>query len=291
MRKRELLPPQDEIPARGNFARTRLAVIDLDGTLLDSCHRVSDASRAAITCAREAGIRVILASSRAPGAMRQIIIDLDLMEPELFIASQGAVVGSYSKNGRLQTIRRQQIPLPDAQGIARSATTLGLTVHWFTPDRWYVSSIDDEVLKESEVVGMAPSVTDPATLNDTPDKLMFIAPPKEMGRLAALATVLPPTVTAQVSNPTYLEVTRAGVDKASAAQDLCRSWKITADEVVAFGDGPNDLALFAYAGISIAPANARPEVLDAASWITQSNDNDGVAEALQHIIRVKHGRS
>ena len=53
---------------------------------------------------------------------------------------------------------------------------------------------------------------------------------------------------------------------------------------VAIGDGPNDLGLFAFAGTSVAPANARPEVAAAATWSTRSNDDDGVAWALSVLV-------
>lgn len=53
---------------------------------------------------------------------------------------------------------------------------------------------------------------------------------------------------------------------------------------MAIGDGPNDLGLFALAGTSVAPANARPEVMAAATWTTRSNDDDGVAWALSVLI-------
>jgi hydroxymethylpyrimidine pyrophosphatase-like HAD family hydrolase len=117
-----------------------------------------------------------------------------------------------------------------------------------------------------------------------PDKLMFMTGAVDKHKLAELAAMLPDTVHAQISNPTYLEITRAGVDKAAAVQVLCHGMGIEPEQVVAFGDGPNDLGLFAYAGTSIAPANARPEVLGAATFHTASNDDHGVAQALKLIL-------
>jgi len=89
---------------------------------------------------------------------------------------------------------------------------------------------------------------------------------------------------AQISNPTYLEITRADVDKAMAVAEYCRTIGIGASDVLAIGDGPNDLAVFAFAGVSVAPANARPEVLAAADIVTASNDEDGVAVYLDRLL-------
>jgi hydroxymethylpyrimidine pyrophosphatase-like HAD family hydrolase len=118
--------------------------------------------------------------------------------------------------------------------------------------------------------------------HDAPDKIMIIARDEtDLDVLRDLARELPSGLRAQVSNPTYLEVTHRDVDKSSAVRRYCTKHGIDPAAVVAIGDGPNDLGLFAYVGTSVAPANAREEVLAAADWITRSNDDDGVAWALE----------
>jgi hydroxymethylpyrimidine pyrophosphatase-like HAD family hydrolase len=134
-------------------------------------------------------------------------------------------------------------------------------------------------------VADTPEVADLAAQTSGPDKLMIIAPsPSEVDVLRRLAAALPRELTAQVSNPTYLEITGRGVDKASAVARWCARRGIDPSATVAIGDGPNDLGLFAFAGTSVAPANARPEVTAAATWSTRSNDDDGVAHALSVLV-------
>jgi hydroxymethylpyrimidine pyrophosphatase-like HAD family hydrolase len=72
-----------------------------------------------------------------------------------------------------------------------------------------------------------------------------------------------------------IEILAAGVTKAAALEELAGALGIKADEVVAFGDYPNDLPMLAWAGRSIAPANAHPEVLASADEITASNARMG----------------
>jgi Cof subfamily protein (haloacid dehalogenase superfamily) len=264
--------------------RLEVAAIDLDGTLLNSRHQVSDASRAAISAAREAGLQIILASSRAPAAMWPILEDLGLLDPEVFVASQGAVIASYSTDGQLMPILDSPVPIDAARQILAAARSLDLTVNWFAGDQWMASRLDDHVRREAGIVGFTPELSDLDELSAGPDKLMFMVAPEETDKLARLAALLPGTVNTQISNPTYLEVTRAEVDKASSVRILCEAQAIRPEQVVAFGDGPNDLGLFAYAGTSIATANARDSVLDAATFITSSNDDDGVACALRFIL-------
>lgn len=269
------------------LSNVRVAAIDVDGTLLDSRHRLSAASRAAIRAAREAGMRVVLASSRTPAAMWPILRELHLLAPAVFVASQGAVTGGYGNDGRLHVRKRNSIPLAEAHRVVQVATSLGLTANWFTCDQWTVSHVDEHVRHEASVVGLEPRLQDLSRISDPPDKLMFMVGPDEPHRLAQLVGMLPGSVTTQLSNPTYLEVTNRGVDKGSTLQELCQAWNLSAEDVVAIGDGPNDLGMFGFAATSIAPANARQAVLAAATFVTSSNDDDGVALALNHILNLK----
>ncbi|VXB65812.1 conserved hypothetical protein [Arthrobacter sp. 9V] len=264
--------------------KLRAAAIDVDGTLLDSGHQLSGETIAAVTKARQAGLQIILASSRAPRAMWPILAATTLTEPATFVASQGALVGQYSEAGTLRRLRQHLIPLDDAHHILRLALSLGLPTNWFSGEKWLVSEIDGHIRREADIVGFSPFLASLASETEGPDKLMFMTGPQETDKLEQLAAMLPITVQAQISNPTYLEITRAGVDKAAAIHTICHGMGLRAEEVVAFGDGPNDLGLFAYAGLSIAPANARVQVLEAATFHTASNDDHGVAQALMAIL-------
>ncbi|MGO4384406.1 HAD family hydrolase [Specibacter sp. RAF43] len=263
----------------------RAAVIDLDGTLLNSNHQLSPATRTAVTEARESGLELVLASSRAPAAMYPILEDLGLLDPVVFVASQGAITASYTAAGELRIATRTSIPLGPARAILAAARRLDLTVNWFSGERWLASRLDDQVRREAGIVGHLPETEDLTGMREGPDKILFMVAAHDRDKLARLTGLLPAAVDTQISNPGYLEVTRRGVDKASAVRALCAQWGMPAADVVAFGDGPNDLGLFAYAGLSIAPLNARPAVLDAARLITFSNDDDGVALALGHILK------
>jgi hydroxymethylpyrimidine pyrophosphatase-like HAD family hydrolase len=74
------------------------------------------------------------------------------------------------------------------------------------------------------------------------------------------------------------------VDKGAALRQLCAMWEIAPGDVAAIGDGRNDLGMLAFAGVAVAPANAHPDVLAAADLITSSNNEDGVAQALDRLV-------
>jgi hydroxymethylpyrimidine pyrophosphatase-like HAD family hydrolase len=87
------------------------------------------------------------------------------------------------------------------------------------------------------------------------------------------------------SADSLLEIAAAGVSKASALTRVCAERGIASEEVVAFGDMPNDLPMLRWAGHAVAVANAHPELLAAADEVTSSNDEAGVARVLERLFR------
>lgn len=261
----------------------RLVALDVDGTLLTSRHEVTEATVAALTRVRAAGVEVLLTTSRGPRALEPVLQRTGLLAPAAFVGSQGGITGCLGDDG-LRVLDRRPASLAGARQLVRDALAAGLSVHWYAGEHWFVSHLDRTVEAEIAVVRTEPEVRDLLAEQTPPEKLMLIAPPTDLAPLRAVSASLPADLQAQPSNPTYLEITRRGVDKGSAVAAYCLRRGIPAAGVVAIGDGPNDLGLFAFAGTSVAPANARAEVLAAATLVTASNDDEGVARALATLL-------
>ena len=125
----------------------------------------------------------------------------------------------------------------------------------------------EEVLSEVavKVLVKAPG-TDPATLRDV------------------VAAAVGDSATPTWSVDGLVEISAAGVTKAAALARVCDRLGVAAEDVVAFGDMPNDLPMLAWAGTSYAVANAHPSVLEAVDHVAPSNDEDGVAQVLAGIF-------
>ncbi len=260
----------------------RLIAVDVDGTLLNSRHEVTGVTAAALDRVRTAGVEVVLTTSRPPRALWPILAALGLTQPAVFIASQGALTGSYSTEGELRVLDRRPMPVGLAQRVACAGDAAGMSVNWFAAERWLVERVDDLIRQEAAIVGCAPEVADLFAERAGPDKILLLANPA--GGDIGDAVVIPEGLVALASTSTHLEITRADVDKSDALRRLCAMRGIAAEEVVAVGDGRNDLGMLVFAGIAVAPANAHPEVLAVADLITASNDGDGVAEALAQLV-------
>ncbi len=264
--------------------RPGLIAIDVDHTLIRSDHTLAQPTVDAVRRIRRAGVEVVLASSRPPGGMRQFLDALGLIDPAVFVAFQGTFVGSFDAEGVLTAHATSPLAREVALAAARAARSVGLGTNWYTADGWFVDRITEAVKHEAHLVRMEPQlVTDLETL-PTPLKLLFIA--ERSGQIDAVRPLLPDSVTAETSNPRYLEITATGVDKATGVRVAAARSGIDMADVVAIGDGRNDLGLFRRVGGSIAPANADPAVLAEADYLTASNDDDGVAMALDWLAEL-----
>ena len=86
------------------------------------------------------------------------------------------------------------------------------------------------------------------------------------------------------SEPFFLEIMPAGINKARSLEFLLNSLGCDKDELMAFGDGYNDLSMIGFAGLGVAVANAQKVILDAADYVSASNDEDGVAQAVEKFV-------
>lgn len=265
-------------------SRPRLFALDVDGTLVRSDGTVSDETVAAIRHVRARDVPVVLVTSRGAAALRSVASRLDLGGDDVFISAQGALTGSWTRAGRLLVQDQRRCSVADARMVVEVALSAGFSVSWYAGEHWYVSHVDSSIEEEAREVRATPVVRDLLAEDAGPDKLMVIAEPGRIERLGPVAGALPAGLGAQVSNPNFLEITRADVDKAAGLTRYCGRRGIPLGDVVAIGDGPNDLGMFACVGTSIAPANARPEVLRAATMLTRANDDDGVAFALRSLV-------
>lgn len=262
----------------------RLVAIDVDGTLLTSKGEVSPATAAAIAATRAAGVEVVLASSRGGRVMKRLLRRLDLLEPAEFIAAQGALSGALAPDGVLRVTHESAIPLAIAHEMVALADDAGFSTNWFRGFDWFVPRMSAAIEAESVAMGERPTVRDLLAVTRAPEKLMLIAGPESVHKLEVVASRLPAGLTAQTSHPTYLEITRSGVDKGFALSRMCSRRGIAAADVVAIGNGRNDLALFDFAGTSVAMANAPASVRERATMLTGSNDDGGVATALNDLL-------
>ena len=264
----------------------RLVASDLDGTLLLPDETVSQRTRAALAAAREAGITVVLVSGRPPRSLGPIAgrigvggIAICANGAVIWDLDSGTMVDSAPLAGELATrlVHGLREAIPGALFAVELEGSFGREAGWSDG----LVAAPPDVL-EADALEL---ITGPVT------KLLVRHPTMEFAEVAERARrVAGDDAVVTWAGLRLVEISAAGVTKASALERLCRRLGIAADEVVAVGDMPNDLAMLAWAGTAVAVANADRSVLEAADEVTASNTDDGVALLLERLVAARDGR-
>ena len=265
--------------------RARLLALDVDGTLLTDELQITAATREAVRQVISQDVQVVLASARGPKALYSIIAELEITG--LAICYTGALTCRLypDQHVKAEVVNEQRMSLSSARLVLSNALALGISIGWFTGELWYIPGWDLALHHESMITGVTPIVdTDLMHFNEAPHKLQAIVGETALvPRLNALASVLPSDCAGQFSYETYLEIIHRGVDKATALLALGQQLDIAPSEMVAIGDMDNDVAMLHMAVLGIAMGNAPTYVQAEADWVTDTNNRDGVAAAIERL--------
>lgn len=268
----------------------RMICLDIDGTLLNSDHKISPKTKEVIQIvSKEMHIPVILVSARLPRGILFLLQELNISNP--IICYSGALTMDEKNN----IISNITIPVSGVKQIYQLAKEMGIHVSLYKDDEWYVENIDEWSDQEGIITRMSPSITNFDVLfkqwekeNTGPNKIMCMAEPDQIEALNNKTKINSlNNLSIYLSKPTYLEVMPGSASKTSAIEVLCEKYGIQRSEVIAIGDNYNDINMIEFAGIGIAMGNAPEAVKQYADDITLTNDEDGVAEAIKkHILSV-----
>jgi Cof subfamily protein (haloacid dehalogenase superfamily) len=265
----------------------KMLCLDIDGTLVNSEHRITTGTREAIQIvSKEMKIPVILVSARMPKGILFLLEELDVREP--IICYSGALVLDDKTN----ILSNETISIADASKIYSLAREMAVHVSLYRNDEWYVQEMDEWAEQEGEITNSSPVITVLEDLlgvwkkeNSGPNKILCMAEPEKLEALhAEIKCCYPDKLNVYPSKPTYLEIMPDNASKPSAIEILCRRFNIDKSEVIAIGDNFNDISMIEYAGLGIAMGNAPQQVKLRADSITLSNDEDGVAAAIRKYI-------
>jgi len=269
----------------------RLIAMDIDGTLLDSQSRLSEANREAICEAAAAGIEIVIVTGRRFHSARHtvdaITCDFNL------IATNGALV--KSKDG--ETLQRHLLPRDVARQVIEETTEFrGCAGVIFDRPRerqlvfekvdWNGPYVGPYLSRHRDFVAEIAPLAD--CLDEDPLEVMFIGECDTIDRAMKLVESLPCSDRFTLATTVYahrnlgmLDVLQRGINKGVALADWCASRKILREEVMAIGDNWNDREMLEFAGLPVVMGNAVPELQSLGMPVTLSNDSDGVAHAIR----------
>jgi Cof subfamily protein (haloacid dehalogenase superfamily) len=278
----------------------RLLALDLDGTVLDSHGKLPDENRLAIARAIDAGVEVAIATGRRYDFARPIIDRLPA--PLTLILSNGAIVKRHDSSGRGQTLLRRLLPRAAARAVLAAAI-----------DHRASAALIFDRPREGQVVFEAidwndrrhrlfyeanrPFVSEQSPLEEAltedPVQLMFTggciamrglfhgleaaAMPDDTGYSVALTEY-------EHRNFSLVDVLQAGCSKGAALSAWAAGQGISASQVMAVGDNLNDLEMLEFAGTAVVMANGIAALKTRGWATTTSNDEAGVAQAIETFV-------
>ncbi|MEG3629862.1 Cof-type HAD-IIB family hydrolase [Streptomyces poriticola] len=279
---------QPDIPAA--TARPRLIATDLDGTLLRDDKSVSPRTVAALAAAEEAGVEVFFVTGR-PARWMDVVSD-HVHGHGLAICGNGAaVVDLHGAPGSHQFVKVRELARENAlDAVRRLRDAAPGTV--YAVEQTYAFNTEPEYprlhMEVPDVLRRAEELLGPdgPAMDEPVLKILAFHPemdPDAFLTLARLAVGEHANVT-RSSPSALLEISGPGVSKASTLALCCAERGISHEEVVAFGDMPNDVEMLTWAGRSYAMGNAHPDVVAAASGRTVANNDDGVAIVIEKLL-------
>lgn len=265
----------------------KLLVLDVDGTLLNDAKEITKRTLSALLKIQQMGVRVVLASGRPSYGLMKVAKTLELGNYGGFILSYNGCQIINAQNGEILFERRinpEMLPY-----LEKKARKNGFALFTYHDNLILTNNSDDEhVLDEAELNDLVVIEEEEfsTAIDFTPCKCMLVS--DDEAALVALEEHWKKRLSGVLdvfrSEPFFLEVVPCSVDKANTLGALLEHLGVKREEVMAIGDGTCDVAMLQLAGMGVAMGQAPDSVKACADYITASNEEDGVAAAVEKMI-------
>lgn len=260
----------------------KLIALDLDGTLLNSDHGISEANKKMIRAYKKRGCRFVLCTGRPFIGITAIIEALGLEGQGYAVSFNGSVIHDLASN---EIVHNRPLPFRDLLEIDRLSHAIGVDYHiqstagiFTTNHEINVHTAFDSWLNKSRI-----NVRKLEELHSTAiNKVLFVSEPARLDqKIAEVPDHFRRKYNLMKSLDCFYEFLDKRANKGTALNVVADRLGILPEEVMAIGDNDNDVSMLAYAGISVAMGNGSEKAKAIADFVTKSNDEDGVAYALE----------
>ena len=265
----------------------KLLVLDIDGTLTNSKKQITQATKEALLRIQEKGMKIAIASGRPTPGTRYVAENLELARFGNYVLSfNGARIINYATK---EVVLDKTIPAEMVGILCEEARKNRVGI--MTYDNEYAlagTDVDKYMDWEAKINNI--SIQRVGHFKDSIDfpvnKCLMTADPDYLVQVEKkLKDKYAGSLNIFRSEPYFLEIMPKGIDKASVLKRFLSYLGISREEIICCGDGYNDLTMIQYAGLGVAMANARPEVIAVADYVTASNDEDGIVQVIDEFIK------
>ena len=265
----------------------KLLVLDVDGTLLNDEREISKRTLAALLKVQQMGVRIVLASGRPTYGLMPLAKVLELGNYGGFVLSYNGCQIIKAQNGEILFERRinpEMLPY-----LEKKARKNGFAIFTYHDDTLITDSPDNEYIKNEALLNNLKIIKEDefsTAIDFAPCKCMLVSDKEKalIGLEQHWEKRLAGTLDAFRSEPYFLEVVPCGVNKANTLGALLEHLGVTREEVIAVGDGVCDVTMLQLAGMGVAMGHSQDSVKVCADYVTSSNEEDGVALAVEKLI-------
>lgn len=264
----------------------RYIALDLDGTLTNSEKKITPRTWQAVLQAQERGVCVILCSGRPLEGQRFVAEELQMHRyGGYIIAYNGGAIINYATN---EVVDHVTLPLALLREVVDGALHSGFDILTYQYGQVLTNNAQSPYAQYS-------ARNNRMTLSEVPDLVDALSPDVlkfiilgEPDKLSEYERVMQERYAGVLnitrSEPFFLEVMPEGIDKGLRLAFLMQYLGAERQQLMACGDGFNDVSMIRYAGVGVAMGNAQQAVKDVADFVTLTNDEDGVAHAIERFI-------
>ena len=265
----------------------KLLVLDVDGTLLNDEREISKRTLAALLKVQQMGVRIVLASGRPTYGLMPLAKTLELGNYGGFVLSYNGCQIIKAQNGEILFERRinpEMLPY-----LEKKARKNGFAIFTYHDDTLITDSPDNEYIKNEALLNNLKIIREDefsTAIDFAPCKCMLVSDKEKalIGLEQHWEKRLAGTLDAFRSEPYFLEVVPCGVNKANTLGALLEHLGVTREEVIAVGDGVCDVTMLQLAGMGVVMGHSQDSVKVCADYVTASNEEDGVALAVEKLI-------
>lgn len=263
--------------------------LDLDGTLLNEQKKVTPHTREVLRAALEQGVTVMVTTGRPLNGVPDELLRFPGMR--FVLTSNGARVIDQQEE---RIVFERLVGLQDAEKVLAIFEEYDTLIEAFHKGKGYMNQVEElekyfaNILMMNYTLATRKRVSDlKTTIRQLPDgfdkiRAVFYRSEERLEAFQRMKTETNLEVTGALIND--IEVNRTGVNKGTALLDLGEMLGIRQEEIMACGDGLNDLEMISRVGFGVAMENGISEVKRAADYITATNDNEGVAKAIETFV-------
>lgn len=271
----------------------KMIVLDLDGTLTNRNKEITPKTKETLMKAQEQGKIVVLASGRPTYGVMPLAEELHLEDYGGYILSfnGGIIMNCKTK----EVVFSRQIPAESNGKIIDLAQEHNVSILTYENRTLLTNRPEDQYVQLESRINTLKII--PMTIEELKAHVTFSVPKFLMTDDGDYLAMVEPKVKAALgknfsvyrSDPFFLEILPKGIDKAQSLERLLAVIGVKREEMIACGDGFNDLSMIEYAGLGVAMENAVRPVRNAADYVTLSNNDDGVAHVVEKFFLQNYG--